>query len=66
MGRGAAAGGRIHPGGGGGGRARARTELAQLYPNRRAPQVRMLPLKFERTELLEQARARGIECGATK
>src|SRR5690606_5888651 len=32
----------------------------------RAPQVRMLPLKFERTELLEQARARGIECGATK
>ncbi|WP_280458244.1 type VII secretion protein EccCa [Nocardia carnea] len=46
--------------------SRARTELAQLYPNRRAPQVRMLPLKFERAELLEQARARGIESNATR
>lgn len=45
---------------------RARTELAQLYPNRRAPEVRMLPLKFERADLIEQARSRGIESGATK
>ncbi|WP_327148371.1 type VII secretion protein EccCa [Nocardia sp. NBC_01329] len=45
---------------------RARTELTQLYPNRRAPQVRMLPLKFERAELLEQAQTEGIESSATK
>ncbi|MGA6208731.1 type VII secretion protein EccCa [Nocardia testacea] len=46
--------------------ARARTELAQLYPDRRAPEVRMLPLKFERADLVEQARSEGIESGATK
>lgn len=44
----------------------ARAELAQLYPDRRAPEVRMLPLKFERAELLAQARAQGIECNAMK
>lgn len=46
--------------------ARARTELGQLYPNRRAPEIRLLPLRFERAELLEQVRARGIETSATK
>ncbi|MEU1985366.1 type VII secretion protein EccCa [Nocardia sp. NPDC019395] len=45
---------------------RARTELAALYPNRLAPQVRMLPLQFERAELIEQARALGMENGPTK
>ncbi|WP_328390931.1 type VII secretion protein EccCa [Nocardia sp. NBC_00416] len=44
----------------------ARTELAQLYANRRAPEVRMLPLKFERADLLDQARAQGIESSATR
>lgn len=44
----------------------ARTELQQLYPGRRAPEVRMLPLKFEREEVLAAAQAQGIELSPTR
>ncbi|MBF6171390.1 type VII secretion protein EccCa [Nocardia blacklockiae] len=46
--------------------ALSRQGLEQLYPERRAPEVRMLPLKISRDEVLEAARADGIELGYTK
>ncbi|MEV0540279.1 type VII secretion protein EccCa [Nocardia salmonicida] len=38
----------------------ARTELEQLYPGRRAPEVRMLPLRFPREQVMTAARDTGI------
>ncbi|MRH89347.1 type VII secretion protein EccCa [Nocardia sp. SYP-A9097] len=40
--------------------AAAKEELAELYGDRRAPAVRMLPLELERTGVLETARAQGM------
>ncbi|MET9287688.1 type VII secretion protein EccCa [Nocardia beijingensis] len=46
--------------------ARARAGLEQQYPDRRAPEVRMLPLRFGRDELLASAKAEGVELGPTR
>uniref|UniRef100_UPI0007A449D9 type VII secretion protein EccCb n=1 Tax=Nocardia pseudovaccinii TaxID=189540 RepID=UPI0007A449D9 len=49
-----------------GGVAASRQGLEQLYPDRRAPEVRMLPLRISRTEVLAAARSTNIELGPTK
>ncbi|WP_410873877.1 type VII secretion protein EccCa [Nocardia sp. A7] len=47
--------------------ASAKEGLAELHSNRRrAPEVRMLPLRFPREQLLAAAREAGLELGATK
>ncbi|MFC8046823.1 type VII secretion protein EccCa [Nocardia sp. NPDC057353] len=46
--------------------AAARAGLQQLHPRHRAPEVRMLPLRLDRGELLAQTAAAGIELGPTK
>ncbi|MGS2808693.1 type VII secretion protein EccCa [Nocardia sp. MW-W600-9] len=40
--------------------ARAKEELTALYPARRAPEVRMLPLSFPREQVIAAARAQGV------
>ncbi|WP_278264925.1 type VII secretion protein EccCa [Nocardia sp. AG03] len=45
---------------------RAREGLTALYPGRRAPEVRMLPLSFPREQLLATAREQGIELDNTR
>ncbi|MBO0855478.1 MAG: type VII secretion protein EccCb, partial [Nocardia sp.] len=46
--------------------ALARKQFAELYGDRRAPQVRMLPLRVPRATVLAEAARRGIENGPTK
>ncbi|WP_378737245.1 type VII secretion protein EccCa [Nocardia brasiliensis] len=46
--------------------ASAKTQLAELYPGRQAPEVRMLPQKIERDDVLEIARAYGVQLGPGK
>ncbi|MFD4354871.1 type VII secretion protein EccCa [Nocardia sp. NPDC058518] len=41
--------------------AQARDGLTALYPDRRAPEVRMLPLSFPREQVMDQAREQGLE-----
>ncbi|MET9488671.1 type VII secretion protein EccCa [Nocardia sp. NPDC006630] len=44
----------------------ARTQMTALYGDRRAPEVRMLPLNIPRDQVLQLARAHGIQQGPTK
>ncbi|MEV0252240.1 type VII secretion protein EccCa [Nocardia sp. NPDC050712] len=44
----------------------AREQLSQMWGDRRAPEVRMLPLQLSREEVLALAAERGIEQSATK
>ncbi|MQY19562.1 type VII secretion protein EccCa [Nocardia macrotermitis] len=46
--------------------AASREGLAQLWGQRRAPEVRMLPMQFGRDELLTMAAERGIEQSSTR
>lgn len=46
--------------------ALARGQFAELYGDRRAPAVRMLPLRVPREQVLAEAAERGIECSATR
>src|SRR5690606_14423965 len=46
--------------------SRAREELIALYPGRRAPEVRMLPLSFPREQVLDAARQQGVTLDRTK
>ncbi|GGN85989.1 type VII secretion protein EccCa [Nocardia rhizosphaerihabitans] len=45
---------------------RAREGLTALYPGRRAPEVRMLPLSFPREQLMATAREQGVELTPTR
>ncbi|MFD5178467.1 type VII secretion protein EccCa [Nocardia sp. NPDC058379] len=45
---------------------RAREELIALYPGRRAPEVRMLPLSFPREQVIATAREQGVTFDRTK
>ncbi|WP_024800361.1 type VII secretion protein EccC [Nocardia sp. BMG51109] len=45
---------------------RTRQALEQKYADRRAPQVRMLPMDFPREQVLRQAQERGIVNSATR
>ncbi|MFE5478993.1 MULTISPECIES: type VII secretion protein EccCa [unclassified Nocardia] len=45
---------------------RAREELIALYPGRRAPQVRMLPLSFPRDEVVATAKGQGVKLDRSK
>ncbi|MET7768266.1 type VII secretion protein EccCa [Nocardia sp. NPDC005366] len=44
----------------------AKTELARLYGDRRAPGVRMLPLELPRDQVLDTAREQGIRLDETR
>ncbi|QIS17819.1 type VII secretion protein EccCa [Nocardia terpenica] len=44
----------------------AREQLTALHGASHAPEVRMLPMQFQREEMLAQVRARGIELGPTR
>ncbi|MGW4773507.1 type VII secretion protein EccCa [Nocardia sp. NPDC004278] len=46
--------------------AASRQAMEQLWGDRRAPEVRMLPAQLDRAELLATAAARGIEQNATR
>ncbi|RDI52620.1 type VII secretion protein EccCa [Nocardia mexicana] len=46
--------------------ALSRQGLEQLYPQRRAPEVRMLPQQIDREELLASARNQGIKLDKTR
>ncbi|WP_062994221.1 type VII secretion protein EccCa [Nocardia mikamii] len=46
--------------------ALARGQFAELYGDRRAPAVRMLPLRVPREQVLAEAAEHGIECSATR
>ncbi|MCC3315845.1 type VII secretion protein EccCa [Nocardia africana] len=46
--------------------ALARSQFAELYGDRRAPAVRMLPLRVPREQVLAEAAKHGIECSATR
>ncbi|NKY50404.1 type VII secretion protein EccCa [Nocardia vermiculata] len=46
--------------------ALARSQFAELYGDRRAPAVRMLPLRLSREQVLAEVGKRGIEQGATR
>ncbi|MFF0542580.1 type VII secretion protein EccCa [Nocardia thailandica] len=45
---------------------RAKEGLIELYGDRRAPEVRMLPLRFPREQVLAAAAEAGLELGPTK
>lgn len=44
----------------------ARTQMQAMYGNRRAPEVRMLPQNIDRAQVLEVARAHGIQQTPTR
>ncbi|MBF6242260.1 type VII secretion protein EccCa [Nocardia elegans] len=46
--------------------ALARSQFAELYGDRRAPAVRMLPLRVPREQVLAEAAKHGVECSATR
>ncbi|MFQ6324598.1 type VII secretion protein EccCa [Nocardia sp. CWNU-33] len=48
------------------GAGEAKRQLNELYGNRRAPEVRMLPLEIPREQVLDSARRYGIELGPTR
>ncbi|MEU0503957.1 type VII secretion protein EccCa [Nocardia sp. NPDC005998] len=48
------------------GAAQARDQMQQLYPGRRAPEVRMLPQQISREEVVAIARRHDVELGPTK
>ncbi|MFC9993688.1 type VII secretion protein EccCa [Nocardia sp. NPDC127526] len=44
----------------------AKTQMQALYGSRRAPEVRMLPMNAHRDQILEVARAHGVQQGPTR